>query len=306
MLLGEYAVLHDKTAIVCAIDKRITITLCPRHDEHITIHSSLGNYDTHIQALTLKPPFEFVLGALKAKQKKLPSGCDITINAEFPSHVGLGSSAAVTVALIAVLNLWLGHTHLAKEQLWQEAHAIILEVQGKGSGADIAASIYGGVIAFRNNPLHVTPLEQAPPICAVYSGKKTATKSAIAIVKKRYDKNPQYFENLFNALEQTSQQAIGAINNKDWRSLGHLCNDAQHAMNRLGVNNAILENIIQTLQEQPNIFGAKISGSGLGDCAIGFGRINEGIFPSDNQQKALGVTQIPLTIATQGVNAGEC
>jgi len=236
----------------------------------------------------------------------LPSGCDIIINAQLQSDIGLGSSAAVTVALVAALNLWLGQTHLTKEQLWQEVKTIILDIQGRGSGADIAASIYGGVIAFRNNPLHIRQLTQFPLICAIYSGEKTTTVKAIETIKKRYNKNPEKFENLFDTLDQISQQAIDAINYKDWKSLGCLFNEAQQHMNQLGVNNAILESIIQILRQQAHIFGAKISGSGLGDCAIGLGHISKGIFPMDNQQKMLGVKQIPMAISAQGVIASEC
>lgn len=303
MLLGEYAVLHDKTAIVCAIDKRIEVTLSPRKDEHININSSLGHYCTSINAVVTEKPFEFVLNALKAK--KLPSGCDITIHAEFSSDIGLGSSAAVSVALVTVLNQWLGQTHLTKEQLWQDVKAVILKTQGKGSGADIAASIYGGVIAFRHNPLFVTPLKQLPPICAVYSGKKTTTMKAIEIVKERHGKNPQQFEELFDAVDYLSHQAVDAINHKDWESLGHLFNEAQTFMDQLGVNNAILKDIIQTLRQQPHVLGAKISGSGLGDCAIGLAQVDDGIFPTDDEQKKLGVKQIPIVLSTKGVIASE-
>lgn len=303
MLLGEYAVLHDKTAIVCAIDKRIEVILSPRDDEQIVINSDLGNYNTSINNLNVASPFEFVLNALKAKQ--LPSGCDISIRAEFPSDVGLGSSAAVTVALITTLNQWLGRTQLTKEELWQEVKAIILKTQGKGSGADIAASVYGGVIGFRHNPLHVTQLKHSLPICAIYSGKKTTTMKAIQIVKQRYDKSPEQFERLFDSVDDLSHQCIKAINNKDWKSLGDLWNQAQDIMDQLGVSNTLLDDITKTLQQRPDVFGAKISGSGLGDCVIGLGQIDDGIFPQDDEQKDLGVKQIPIAVSQTGVIAGE-
>lgn len=46
MLLGEYAVMHDYPALVCAIDKRITVTLVPSDDEVIEIDSALGSHHT--------------------------------------------------------------------------------------------------------------------------------------------------------------------------------------------------------------------------------------------------------------------
>lgn len=99
MLLGEYAVLHGKTAIVAAIDKFILVSLTPRNDNTIHIYSSLGELTADRRQLQSLPPFEFVLTALASK--KLPTGCDVMIESDLPSAIGLGSSAAVTIALLA-------------------------------------------------------------------------------------------------------------------------------------------------------------------------------------------------------------
>src|SRR3990167_7396944 len=104
MLLGEYAVLHGKPALVCAVDKRINVILTPRRDTTITIHSELlGDYQTDLLQLKIEKPFHFVLGALKHNQAKLKRGCDIEINSAFSDKVGLGSSAAVTIATLAAI-----------------------------------------------------------------------------------------------------------------------------------------------------------------------------------------------------------
>src|SRR5438045_3958935 len=64
MLLGEYAVLHGQHALVCAIDKRMTVTLSPRDDKKILIESALGHYETTLSDLKLVSPFRFVLATL--------------------------------------------------------------------------------------------------------------------------------------------------------------------------------------------------------------------------------------------------
>ena len=293
MLLGEYAVLYGKKAIVCAIDKRIHVTLQPRRDEQLMIHSALGEYTASIHHITMEPPLQFVLGTLQSH--RLPQGCEITITAEFAGDLGLGSSAAVTVALSKALNQWLQRT-LSQEQLWRETKAIMTRVQGNGSGADLAASIYGGTLAFQNNPLQITPLQYSPQLCVIYSGKKTITTQAIHIVAERREKNPKFFQQLDKQIHQISMQAIPAINQQNWKTLGALFNEAQTHMNTLGVSNTVLEDIIQTLRRQPTVCGAKISGSGLGDCVIGLGYLENKIFPQNEQQHQLGVTQLGVTI----------
>ena len=42
-------------------------------------------------------------------------------------------------------------------------------------------------------------------------------------------------------------------------------------MDEVGVNTPELQEIVTALQNDPGICGAKISGSGLGDCAVGIG-----------------------------------
>lgn len=301
MLLGEYAVLHNQTAVVCAIKQRIQVTIKPREDDQLIIHSSLGKHKTTINNLRILAPFEFVLATLLSKQEKLPSGCDIVIDAEFSSHLGCGSSAAVTVALTTALNAWLNQPTLTKKRLWEQTRETVLTIQGNASGADIAASIYGGVIGFRNNPLTITELPHHPEICAVYSGHKTTTRQAIHSLKDRYLQNPQHFDSLFSRTHELSLAGIEAITDKDWDKLGQLFNSAQSIMLELRVSNKALDHIIDTLRKQPTITGSKISGSGLGDCAIGVGTIMHTLFPENKQQEASAIRQIPIGIGAQGV-----
>ena len=303
MLFGEYAVLQGKTGLVAAINKFTSVTLEPRNDDWIFIvDSALGTLSLNRQQITLQAPFEFVLATLAIT--KLPSGCNIKISSDLPVSIGLGSSAAVTVALLITLNRWLEKS-LNKLRLWQEALRVIHTVQGGGSGADCAASIFGGVITFSNPPFSVTSLEGIFPLAAVYSGSKLTTARAINIVNSRRKQQPTNYQKIDEQMNQLSIKAIQAIDTEDWISLGNLLNSGQEFMKTMGVSNGILESLIQGLREQPYILGAKISGSGLGDCVIGAGRLMPNFFPRNKEEKRLGVKQIPLTITSEGASLDE-
>ena len=299
MLFGEYAVLQGKTAIVVAINKFISVSIMLRCDEKINIDSSLGKVVLKRSSIGLHPPFEFVLAALAST--KLPSGCNILIESNLPNAIGLGSSAAVTVATLTALNAWL-EIPLTKRNLWKKAIGVIRTVQGKGSGADCAASIYGGAISFRNQPFSVTPLKSLPPITAIYSGKKLTTARAIDIVTERRQAQLDFHYTLDQRMDELALKAIDAINVKDWRCLGRLFNEGQELMEILGVSNEILASLLAELRKQTSIFGAKISGAGLGDCVIGIGRLMSDLFPRNQNEKNLGIKQIPLSITAEGVN----
>ena len=302
MLLGEYAVLHGKAALVAAIDKFIFVSLIPRNDDTVYIHSSLGELTANRHHLQHLPPFEFVLTTLASK--KLPTGCDVIIESDLPNTTGLGSSAAVTVALLAAMNAWL-KTPLTKNKLWLEAMNVIKVVQGQGSGADCAASIYGGVITFRNRPLYIVSLKKRPPIVVVYSGKKLTTAQAIDIMNTRRQQQPTFYRDVDEKMDKLTLSAINIINASDWQAFGRLLNEGQKLMIALGVNNKILDSLINQLREKPSIFGAKISGSGLGDCVIGVGILPSNVFPQNDNEKNFGVKQIPLTVTSEGISTNE-
>ena len=61
-------------------------------------------------------------------------------------------------------------------KLYDAALAVIHTVQnGRGSGTDLAASLYGGLIAYRAAPRELSPLSGAPDIALWYVGYKMKT-----------------------------------------------------------------------------------------------------------------------------------
>ena len=107
MLLGEHAVLHGKHALVCAINRRITIRLFPSLDNTVKIVSDLGNYQSPLDNLVDHPSFRFVLQAIRQQIQHVPRGFELKIDSEFSADIGFGSSAAVTVATHASLMHWI-------------------------------------------------------------------------------------------------------------------------------------------------------------------------------------------------------
>jgi len=290
LLLGEHAVLHGKTAIVSAIDKRITVTLKPRDDKKITITSALGKHKTTIDKLKQQNPFQFILAALIAKKNMLRYGCDIEVDSAFSDQLGLGSSAAVTVATVAALTHWLEQQTLKPDILLAQSKHVVHEVQGFGSGADCAASIYGGVIAYKALPLQVEKLPHHPPLTVVYCGYKIPTQQVVEQVEHFCEKYPLTFADIYAAIDKCSQNAIVAIQHQDWEKLGEIINIHQGLMDAIGVNDVKLTQCINTLRRQPSIYGAKISGSGLGDCIYGIGT-TQVTCDGDAQQIAVNISE---------------
>lgn len=291
MLLGEYAVLYGKQALVCAVDKRVNVLLSPRLDQRIEIRSALGTYVTDVSDLRIERPFHFVLGAIKQCQSRLKTGFDLDIVSEFSDMIGLGSSAAVTTATLAALLTWLS-VKITPLDLVRHGRQVIRAMQGAGSGADVAASVYGGMVGYQAQPLLAERFAVTHPLTAIYAGFKTPTVDAIKQVQKAFSTRPQLLRGITNNIGLCAQEGIQYVRKADWVKLGEIMSVQQGFMESLGVSMPILRNIMEGLRSQPDVLGVKISGAGLGDCVVALG-----------QAKHVDPTwqAIPIQMTLQGV-----
>lgn len=291
MLMGEHAVLFGHRAIACAVDKRIQVSLIPRADRVVVIRSALADYQADLDNLTTDTRLSFVLFAIGQVSAFLPGGFELDIDSEFSHTVGLGSSAAVTAAVVKALSVY-QKEKLPRRQLFDRALAVIHGVQGRGSGTDLAASVYGGLIGYTVKPQQISALNGLPPISLFYAGYKTKTPDVLARVKEHTQAFPDLYASLYQLMNDTTVKAEDAIQQQNWVALGLLMNIYQGLMDALGVNDAALSDIVYSLRRSDAILGAKISGSGLGDCVIALG---------NDESLSLPYESIAVAVSGEGV-----
>lgn len=130
MLFGEYAVLEGAPALVAAVDRYAVARSVARWSAEPTPFVREALVERERAVGFVPAPVEVDSSALRA------SGAD-------GRKLGLGSSAAVTVAVFGA------HDGLSREAVWRHAQAAHVRAQGAaGSGADVAAAIWGGVLRF--------------------------------------------------------------------------------------------------------------------------------------------------------------
>ncbi|SFG06221.1 mevalonate kinase [Neptunomonas qingdaonensis] len=291
MLMGEHAVLFGHRAIACAVDKRMQVSLMPRADRVVVIRSALADYHSTLDDLEMDSRLNFVIFAIRQVAADLPNGFEVDIHSEFSHTVGLGSSAAVTAALVKALSIY-QKEKLPRRMLFERALAVIHGVQGRGSGTDLAASVYGGLIGYTVKPQQVSALNGLPPISLFYAGYKTKTADVLARVAEHTKAFPELYSSLYQLMHDTTIKAEDAIQKQNWPELGSLMNVYQGLMDALGVNDAVLSDIVYSLRRSDAILGAKISGSGLGDCVIALGT---------DESLSLGYESIAVAVSGDGV-----
>ena len=289
MLMGEHAVLHGQPALCMAVNQRMHLEMKVRKDRIITLHSALGDYEGALNEIEVCKPYTFVLETIRRSQPK--RGFDLTIRSEFSSTIGLGSSAAVTVSLVSLLRALAGKP-FDRAAIFGEALSTVREVQGTASGSDVAAAVYGGVVHYRAEPLQLEPLHCELPLSVCYAGYKTPTPEVISKVETLRRHHPERFAELYTLMGHCVTDALAALRQGDREELGRLFNLHHGCQSALGCSDETLEYLIHQLRSQEGVLGAKISGSGLGDCVIALG---------NSETKVNGYDHFTVQTASKGV-----
>lgn len=218
ILTGEYAVLDGAPSIVVAVDRRAVArqTATPRGSSPFL----LAVADEIAQRRGADDP---------ATRAALEITVDSRAFYDKLTKLGLGSSAAVTVAATA---LALGTVD--RDQVLAVALAAHARAQGsrgsRGSGADIAASVYGGTIVFtRTDAVDALgsgrhSLDGEPPcrierrrwpasvtLLPFFTGAAADTASLVTQVQAARDRNRVAVEAALAAITDASRAACAAL-----------------------------------------------------------------------------------------------
>jgi mevalonate kinase len=275
MLLGEHAVVYDRPCLVTTIDTRVEITLEKNNQGKIVISApevGIKNYQRKLDQPSLRSVpkgVRFLEAVLRLfyERYRPKFGVNLHTSNGFSSKYGLGSSSAVSVCAAQALAAIFG-IKLTKRKIFDLAYQAVLEVQGLGSGFDVAACCYGGCLYFRTAGKVIKPLKDGKiPLVVAYSGKKADTPTMVKKLAKKREKNFSKIEKDFNQITRLVEVGKKAIENKNWRRLGQLMNVNQKILRELGVSTSRLDKLIKAALTA-GAWGAKLSGSGGGDCML--------------------------------------
>ncbi|MBI3486259.1 mevalonate kinase [Candidatus Daviesbacteria bacterium] len=275
MLLGEHSVVYNRPCIVTAVGQRMFVTVEKTKDEFFELNAPDVNVRDYRRPISETGNGEIEKGAKFAELavanfiNKFPiaGGLKMKTKSEFSSQFGFGSSSASTVCVIKALSE-LFNKGLSDKQIFDLAYKTVLDIQGKGSGFDVAAAVFGGTLYFWTGGKIIKPLSiKHLPLIVGYSGVKADTVTLINQVKEKADKYPQVIEGIYDQIQILVDEGKKALLKKDWESLGEIMNFNQGYLASLGVSTKKLADIIYAAREN-GAYGAKLSGAGGGDCMI--------------------------------------
>lgn len=279
MLFGEHAVVYGKPCIVTSVNQRLSLRV-QKNDEPVFLLNApdvdIKNYSklmTHLGEGEIPKGAKFVEIATRNFFEKysevIPAEAGIQLEtiAQFKSTFGFGSSSASAVCTIKALSE-LFEIKLTEKQIFDLANKTVLDIQGLGSGFDLAAAIYGGILYFVTGGKTIQPLVISHlPLIVGYTGVKADTATIIKEVKARFEEKPQELNKIYEGIGIIVKKAKTAFAKKDFKQLGELMNANQKYLEELGVSTNKLSSMINAARNA-GAHGAKLSGAGGGDCMI--------------------------------------
>jgi mevalonate kinase len=256
MIFGEHAVVYNRPCIVTAVSSRIHVEI-KKQEEGLTIDAP--------QVKDLRFVNETV--DFFRRKFRLNFGLAIKTESDFSSRYGFGSSSAVTIALLDGLAK-ITDINLSKEEIFRLGYQINLRVQGVGSGFDIAAATFGGTLYFVTGGKVIQPIKLTQlPLVVGYSGVKADTPKIVRQIKEKIDKDKNYYEKIFDQIQQIVEKGKIALEENNLKEVGNLMNENHQLLKKLGVSTEKLDKLCQAAITS-GAYGAKLSGAGGGDCMI--------------------------------------
>ncbi|MEM4303586.1 MAG: mevalonate kinase [Candidatus Caldarchaeum sp.] len=275
ILFGEHFVVSGYPAIVTAIKMRAKATLTPRHDKFMiksgqtsAVWNSNGEQIYPSTATPFQPLFNMASRIME--DFGISSFFNAEIHSESPGAAGLGSSAAVSVALAKALAS-LYNIDMSIESVIHYSMLAEKEFHGRPSGIDSHITAIGGTLLY-NGPgkYQNLKLDKHPEILIVYTGIKRKTSKMVSYVQNLSAERPDEFTQLTEIYSELYKKAVEALKSNDLILLGRLMTVNHLLLKCLGLSNTVVENVVETLLEK-GAYGAKITGAGGGGCVIAVG-----------------------------------
>jgi mevalonate kinase len=258
ILLGEHSVVYGHPALAGALAGGVAVATAPGRGVlsipqwNVVIDPAVDDETTLARAYA----------AIRAHAAA--PRLDVTLTFNLPTGAGLGSSAAMAVAVGRALGL----DGAALAQAAMDSETVI---HGKPSGLDHTVSIAGGFGVFTRAD-GLRPLRAAPLTLVIgHTGKARDTKGRVARVAQLLAERSDEVRGRFGAIAALVERGAAAVARGSYGELGAAMNENQAHLEALDVSCPEIERMC-AIARDAGAFGAKLTGGGGGGCVIAVGQ----------------------------------
>jgi len=272
ILFGEHAVVYGQPAIAVPLPQvRAHATIIPDIEgssEGMQILAPEVGLDSILEDLPPQNPIgaavRLVLAALKVE--RVPA-CTLKISSSIPIASGLGSGAAVSVAIIKATSGFLGQP-LPDSMISKLAFEVEKIHHGTPSGIDNTVVTQAKPVYFVKGKTILTFSIPRPFTLIVGdTGIRSPTKETVGDVREAWQSDPKRYETIFSAVGSITKTARQVIEGGHPERLGPLMDENHALLQEMGVSSAELDRLVFGAKEA-GALGAKLSGGGRGGNMI--------------------------------------
>lgn len=278
ILTGEHAVVYNEPALVMAINRRAHVTAAQTRGDIVEIRSTdLEQTERFTLKGDLEPqseksstnrlqPYQAIVRQL-SRRAEYSGGFQISIRSEIPISAGLGSSAAIGVAMSAAMANTLG-LKLSKTEISKIALESEKLFHGHPSGIDNLISAQGGLIVFRRNEGFL-PIQSSAKLRLVIgmTHVERSTAEQVAKVAATVKEHHEVGQLLLHCIGHLTIETVQALRAGKVETVGRLLSLNHWLANALGVSHPTLDQLVHASLDA-GAMGAKLTGAGGGGCMI--------------------------------------
>ena len=268
ILFGEHAVVYSRPALaIPVVTQRVRVEVADS-DQPTRVVAAAVNLDARVGDLASDHPLRAALDQIFAKLEPADRpNLTLTIRSDLPVAGGMGSGAAVTVALSRALQSHLG-LPADNDTINELAYAIEKIHHGTPSGIDNSVITYERPIYFvrGQGPL---PCRVQKPIDFLIADTGIPSPTAVTVqeVRAAWQADSLAYEQCFDEIGQLAQMARFVLETGRIAQLGPLMNMNQKLLRKIKVSSTAIENLVKAALAA-GAAGAKLSGGGRGGNVV--------------------------------------
>jgi len=291
ILLGEHAVVYGRPAIAVPVSHVYAqATVEALDDDRVMIEASDMARQYALENALADDPLAMIVRLTCAKLGIEPRGFRVRVESTIPIGGGLGSGAAVSVAIARALNKFFTtegteNTEKRKRELNSvspvfsvvnlssaEISALAYEVEklhhGTPSGIDNTVIAFEQPVYFvKGKPIESFRIARPFTLAIADTGIAAPTKIAVGDVRRAWEQDHARYEALFDQVGEIVDKARAAIERGAVERLGYLMNANQALLREMGVSSPEIERLILAARTA-GARGAKLAGAGRGGNVI--------------------------------------
>lgn len=269
ILFGEHAVVYGRPALaVPVIQVRATVEITPSDIHGIWIDAPGIRLKAPLVELPFNHPLVIAIRTFftRAGVHKFPN-LNIRIVSTIPVASGLGSGAAVSVALFRALASYLDRP-VDDAAVNRFAYEMEKVYHGTPSGIDNTVITYSRPVYFvRGRPIETFKPRVPFTIVIGDTGVAAPTKESVADVHRLWENDRPRWEGIFAQVGQIVDEARHAIEYGRIKELGELMDQNHALLQQMTVSSAELDTLVLAARGA-GALGAKLSGGGRGGNMI--------------------------------------